>query len=209
MKYILFALSLILIAGCKKFGKIEFEGDAHGVKSGTFIIKNLHDSTLYGVNIKDDKFTLDAVLPEPGYYIMDIVDDADKTSHDKHYEVYLEPGKYTIETNAAAHYNYPRITSSAKIQNDLSDYYTLLDQQQVDGTKESADIKDKLHKVMSRTHTTEENNSLVNKLNDINTTEKNAEFEALKLFVKKDPQSSISAHIMSGQAYDTHPVEYY
>lgn len=209
MKYILIALPLILLAGCKKFGKIEFDGTAHGVKSGTFIIKNLRDSTLYGVNIKDEKFTVNAVLPQPGYYTMDIVDDADKATHEKHYEVYLEPGKYTVETNAAAHYNYPKITSSAKIQNDLSDYYTLLDQQQGAATKDIVDTKDQLHKVMSRQHTIEENNSLVNKLNDLSTNEKNAELEALRAFAKKDPQSSISAHLMSGQAYDAHPIEYY
>jgi len=209
MKYFLLGLSLILLAGCKNFGKIEFDGSAPGIKSGTFVIKNLRDSTLYGVNIKDEKFLTTGILPQPGYYTMGIVDDADKSSTDKHYEVYLEGGKYTIATDAKNHFNYPKITSASKIQDELSAYYTLLDQQQADDTKQLAEVRAKLDKVGRRTHSTEENNSLVNKLSEIHGKENTGGFEALKLFTKQYPQSTISAHLMSKLDYDQEPAKYY
>lgn len=208
MKYFFLGLTLILLGGCKKFGQIEFNGTTPGVKSGTFIIKTLRDSTLYGVNIKDEKFQATGILPAPGYYTMDIIDDADKATHDKHYEVYLEPGKYDIQTDAKAHYNYPKITSSSKTQNDLSIYYGLVDQQQADDTKELADVKAKLDSVKHRTHKAVENNSLVSKLAEIENRENSGAFAALKLFAGQYPQSAISAHLMSKLDYDQEPAKY-
>jgi hypothetical protein len=128
MKYFLLGLCLFILASCNKAAKIEFTGTTPGIKSGTFVIKNLRDSTLYGVNIKDEKFEVSGILPAPGYYTMDIVDDTSKSSHERHFEVYLEGGKYAIETEKGKLYKYPKITSPSKIQSDLSDYNTLVTQ---------------------------------------------------------------------------------
>jgi len=138
MKYFPFLALLILWAGCNKVAHVEFTGTTPGVKSGTVVIKNQRDSTLYGVNIKDEKFQTGGILPEAGYYTMDVIDDADKSSHDRHFEVYLEDGKYTVATEAGKLFKYPKITSSSKIQNDLSAYNTLNNQTSAGAPNEAA-----------------------------------------------------------------------
>jgi hypothetical protein len=208
MKYFFIGLALILLASCRKNSKITFTGTTPGIKSGTFVIKTLRDSTLYGVNIKDEKFQVSGILPHEGYYIMDIVDDANKSTHDKHFDVYLEGGDYTIQTTAGKPFNYPKITSSAKIQNDLSAYYALVDQQSADATVETAQVNAELDKVNHRTHTTEEFNSKINKLSELHEKEVNAQFDALKIFVKQNPQSTISAYLMSKLDYEDKPADY-
>jgi hypothetical protein len=207
MKYFLLGLSIILFASCHKEAHIEFDGAVPGVKSGTFIIKTLRDSTTFGVTIAGEKFQLSGILPREGYYTMDIVDDADKSSHDNHFEVYLEPGKYTIQTEAGKIYNYPKITSSSKIQNDLSAYYALVDQQGAslrnDVGKADAELR-KMGKASA-----EKYNAALEKLSEVKAKENTAAFEALKLFAKQYPQSGISAYLMSKLDFDAKPVEYY
>ena len=208
MKYFFIGLSLLLFTSCNKIGHVEFTGTVPGLKSGTFIIKNHRDSTLYGQNIKDEKFNVSGILPTPGYYIMDIVDDADKSSHDRHFEIYLEDGKYTVATENGKIYKYPKITSSSKIQNELSAYYALVDQQAADAIEETAKVSAQVDKISHSRHTTEQFNSMLAKLSAVGDKENAAKFEALKLFVKQYPQSSISAYLMSKLDYDTKPVEY-
>ncbi|MGZ3750277.1 MAG: TlpA family protein disulfide reductase [Mucilaginibacter sp.] len=209
MKYILIGLSLILFASCKKSGKIEFSGNVAGVKSGTFLIKTLRDSTLFGENIKDGKFQTSGMLPHEGYYTMDIVDDANKDTHDRHFEVYLEGGKYTIETAAATILKYPKITTSSKTQNDLSAYYTLLDQQSANASLETAKLKAEIEKLKHTTHSPDKFNGLVEALATAQGKESATEFSALKLFAKQYPQSNITAHLMSNMDYDAKPADYY
>ncbi|MDB5136072.1 MAG: hypothetical protein JWP37_2675 [Mucilaginibacter sp.] len=208
MKYLFFGLSLILFAGCNKFGHVEFTGTAAGIKSGVFVIKNLRDSTLYGENIKDEKIHATGILPKAGYYTMDITDDADKKSYEVHYEVYLEDGKYTIQTAPDKTYKYPKITSSSKIQNELSAYYMLVDQQSADAHQKAqnmaAEVKKKTNSSSAAQYTV-----LINKLSAAEDKEAAAGFSAYKQFVKEYPQSSISAHLMSKMDYAGKPVEYY
>lgn len=207
MKYFFLGLLLILFAGCHKEAHIEFAGTVPGVKSGTFIIKTLRDSTTFGVAITGEKFQLSGVLPREGYYTIDIVDDADKSSHDNHFEVYLEPGKYSIQTEAGKIYNYPKITSSSKIQNDLSAYYALVDQQGASLRNEVGKADAELRK-MGKASAGKYNKALA-KLSEVQAKENTAAFEALKLFAKQYPQSGISAYLMSKLDYDAKPVEYY
>ena len=208
MKYFLLGLSLILLASCNREIKIKFEGNTPGVKSGTFVIKTQRDSTVIGVNIKDEKFQVNGILPRVGYYTMDIVDDAVKTSNDVHFEVYLEGDKCTIQTEAGKLYKYPKISSASKIQNELSDYYTQADQQSADITDKLANVKAQLNKLKHKNHTTEEFNSLVADLSALQNQDNNGRFAALKIFVKQHPQSGISAYLMSKLDYDTKPADY-
>ncbi|HEY4196181.1 MAG TPA: thioredoxin-like domain-containing protein [Mucilaginibacter sp.] len=207
MKYLFLGLSLILFASCHKEMRINFRGTTPGVKSGTFIIKTLRDSSTLGVTITGEKFQCNGVLPREGYYIMDIVDDADVSSHDNHFEVYLEAGEYTVQTEAGKSSNYPKITSPSKIQADLSAYYKLVDEQGVSLRKEADEVKVKLRK-MDRS-SANQYNAMVEKLSAAEARETTGKFEALKLFVKQNPQSSISAYLMNKLDYESKPVEFY
>lgn len=126
MRYFFTGLLLVLALGCKRPAHTEFDGIVPGINSGTFVIKNLRDSTLCGTTIKGGKFQVSGVLPEPGYYLMSIVDDTSKSSYDREFEVYLENGKYRIETETGKLYKYPKINSPSKKQKDLSDYYKMV-----------------------------------------------------------------------------------
>lgn len=208
MKYFFIGLIFILFASCKKITHVEFNGTTPGIKSGVFIIKNVRDSTLYGENIKDGKFHATGILHEPGFYTMDITDDADKSSRDKHFEVYLEDGKYIIETEPGKLYKYPKITSPSKIQSELSTYYTLAGQQAASAHQAVIKANAVLNK-RTKSSSASQFTTLINKLSTEQDKEAEVGFNAYKLFVKQYPQSSISAHLMSNMEYQSKPLEFY
>jgi hypothetical protein len=208
MKYFYFGILIILLVSCKKIAHVEFTGTTPGVTSGTFIMKNARDSTLYGENIKEGKFHSSGILPVAEFYTMDLTDDADKKSHENHFEVYLEDGKYAIETEPGKSYKYPKITSSSKIQNELSAYYTLVDQQSADAhtavEKANAELSKK-----TKSSSAAQYNALIDRLSTTHEKETEVEFNAYKQFVKQYPQSGISAHLMSRMDYESKPIEYF
>ena len=135
MKYFYTAIAIFLLSGCaKKSGPIEFTGKTPGIKNGVFVIKTIKDSTAYGANIKDEKFSIKNPLEKPGYYLLDITDSDHPEKHEP-FEVYLENGKYTIETEPGKLYKYPKITSPSKIQEQLSSFYTLSDRMSAESQK--------------------------------------------------------------------------
>jgi hypothetical protein len=183
MKYFFLVLSVILVTSCNKEARIGFEGTTPGIKSGTFIIKTLSDSTLIGADIKDGKFQANGVLPKVGYYTMDIVDNANKSSHDKHFEVYLESGQYGIQTSADNFFNYPKITSSSVTQNELSGYNDIVDKLSGVPVQKIEKAKDGFTNLPG--------------------------FVALEQFIKQNPKNTISAHLMSKMDYESSPKEYF
>ena len=79
MKFPYLILLGLLAAGCKKQAQVEFAGNIPGLKSGVFTVKTLGDSTIFGENIKDGRFTIPQKhLGHPGYFKMNITDDAKK-----------------------------------------------------------------------------------------------------------------------------------
>jgi hypothetical protein len=209
MKYYLLGLSVILLAGCNRAAKIEIEGAAPGIKSGTFIVKSGHDSTLFGVNIKDEKFQVSGILLRPGFFTMDITNDTSQASHDKHYEVYLEGGKYAIKTDAGKPFNYPQITTTSATQNELAAYNKLVDEQGADASIAAARLKHELENMKNTPHTPDKFNGLVNQLSIVQEQQRNSEFEALKQFSKQYPKSTITTHLMGEMDYESKPDAYY
>jgi hypothetical protein len=208
MKTGILIIIVLALSGCIKSDSIEFTGITPGIKNGVFIIKTKGDSTIYGENIKDGKFALSKrQLKYPGYYTFNITD-TDHPDDRSPFEIYLEGGKYTIETQARKLYQYPKITSGSKIQNDLSSYFTLNDKLITTArgrvNQLNNEVNDKgngLSKtaysaLLNKLSTTE------NKMNDIGEL-------ALKQFVKDHPNSIASAHIMAGLNYEGDPVSYY
>ena len=90
MKYTYIPLFILLMAGCRKKAFIEFNGNTPGVKNGVFIVKTLGDSSIFGENIKDGKFSIGRhYLKAPGYYTMNVTDDNNNDHHEP-FEIYLE-----------------------------------------------------------------------------------------------------------------------
>jgi hypothetical protein len=198
----------LLITGCNKQAHIEFTGTATGIKNGVFIVKTLGDSTIFGENINDGKFTIaQKILNRPGYYKMNITDDANKDEHNP-YEVYLGDGKYIIKAEAGKLYKYPKITSPSKIQEQLSAFYTMADDMSVEARQQvkqiSKQIKDKYASLSPDAY-----NALLQNLQDNEAKIRNVDVIAFKQFLKQYPQSDISTHILSKLDYENDPVSYY
>lgn len=210
MKYI-FALAILtsfFLSSCIKRSYVEFTGITPGIKSGVFIVKTTEDSTIYGENIKDGKFAIaKKQLMFPGYYMMNITDDA---NNDKHaaFEIYLEDGKYTIGTEAGKLYKYPQITSPSKIQEQLSAFYTLSDKVSIDAQQEinrlNAEIKAKGNGLSGVAYS-----QLLNLLGAAETKMITNNVTTFTEFLKEYPKSDIAAHLMAKLNYEDDPLSYY
>jgi len=208
MKYTIIILLAMLAAGCRKKAFVEFTGNIPGLKNGVFIVKTVGDSDIYGENIKNGKFTIGReYLKVPGYYVMNITDNDNNDNHEP-FEIYLENGKYTFETETAKLYKYPKITSPSKIQEQLSAFYTLSDSLGFDADKEmkqlNAEIKTKGNSLSNMAYT-----QLLNNLSAAENSMVTNNIIAFKQFVKQHPNSEISAHLMGKLNYEDDPQGYY
>lgn len=210
MKYLYPTLALLLLAGCTKQRNIEIEGKTPGVKNGVFTVKTGRDSTVYGENLKAEKFSINKPFgkPGPGYYSMDIVNSDDNGDKHEPFEVYLEPGKYTIETEPGKLYKYPKIVTTSKIQQELSAFYTLADQLSAEGHKTAEALQAKL-KAKEGSLSRDAYVKLINQITAANNQVKGNNIVALKQFVTQYPSSAVSAHLMSRMNYEDDPAAYY
>ncbi|MGZ3874274.1 MAG: TlpA family protein disulfide reductase [Mucilaginibacter sp.] len=207
MKLFSLLLLLMLTAACKKQSYVAFTGTAKGIKNGVFMVKTLGDSSVFGENIKDGKFTIaQKTLNHPGYYKMNITD-ADHPDGHNPFEVYLENGDYTIETAAGKLYKYPKISSPSKIQEQLSAFYILADDRSVETLQAVNQINKEL-KEKYRSLSPEAYNNLLGKLQENEAKLRDVDAIAFKQFLKQYPQSEISAHLLSKLDYAADPVKY-
>lgn len=208
MKHLYILLTAFLLTGCIKRASVEFAGTTPGIKNGVFIVKTAGDSTLYGENIKDGKFTMAAKqLKYPDYYRMNITDNDNNDTHEP-FEIYLEDGKYVIETQAGQLYKYPKITSPSKIQDQLSAFYTLTDKLSLDVQNEikqlKNDVKTKGNSLSPAAYT-----ALLNKLTLAENNLRANNVNAFSQFVKQYPNSVVTTHLMSKLNYEDDPASFY
>jgi hypothetical protein len=198
----------MMLTGCIKRNRVEFEGDTPGIKNGVFIVKTDGDSSLYGENIKNEKFSMPMrQLKYPGYYYISISDN-DTANTPSKFEFYLEDGKYTIETERGKLYKYPKVTSPSKIEGELSAYYRLSDELTDSLLNQSKkldeDIKSKGNRLSKEAYTALLNNltATINRLNGVG-------LIAMNEYIKKYPNSSAAAHLMAKLNIEDEPADYY
>ena len=208
MKYSFIALAALILSGCVKQANIEITGLTPGIKSGVFIIKNTSDSTILGENIKNGEFAIKKrPLKEPGYYTLKITEDDVKDNREP-VEIYLEDGRYTIETVPGDLNLYPKIISPSKIQEQLSAFYTMADQLNSANAQQVITLRNEL-KAKGAGLDAAAYSNMVNRLSAIEIKMLNSKLTAFKQFVKQYPNSEISAHLMSKLNYEDDPVSYY
>jgi hypothetical protein len=202
-------LFALLFTGCTKVGFIEFKGTMPGISSGVFVIKNLDKSSLYSEFITGEKLYLKKTLQNPGYYSMQIAKDVFHDNRRVGYDVYLEPGTYTIKAEAENLYKYPTIVTTSKIQNELSAYYTV-------ATAKSHEVEDEVDSLYNLVYgrnappiKSKAYDALLKQLNDANTKRDNILSTVLSDFVDKNPQNEVAAHILAQIDYKKDPVSYY
>ncbi len=207
MKYYGIILITLLAAGCKKRGAITFNVTATGVKNGVFIVKTLGDSTIYGENIKDGKFPEKKYfLKEPGYYSMNVTDEDNNDNHEP-FEVYLESGTYTVKVEAGKLNHYPVITSPSKIQQQLSAFYTIADNQDASIHQEITQLNARL-KAKGNSMSKGDFANLLGKISLDENKLLQSNVTAFKAFLKQYPQADISTHLMQKLNYADDPVSY-
>jgi len=124
------------------------------------------------------------------------------------FDVYLQPGKYTITANKSAN-RYPQIQSTSKKENDLNAFYHLFDEvtaqlfTNVDTLlKQSRDPKIKLLPAAVQAQ-------LNTKLKAAQLRESGSGLLALWEYVMKYPDNEIGVHIMANMNYPEDPKAYY
>ncbi|WP_299513544.1 hypothetical protein [Mucilaginibacter sp.] len=203
-----FALSLaILAAGCTQKPTIEFTGITPGINDGEFIIKNISDSTICKTAIKSGTFTVSSEYNNGTYGYMSV-------NNDKlgmlAFDVYLQPGKYTVTFDRDKPYKYPDIQSTVKKQNELTAYYHLFDKTKDELSKKAADLNAQLKDPKSQMLPADAYNNLVNKYKEAEQQQLKLATIVLSAFVDKYPDNSITPRIIVlNNAYMSNPDSYY
>lgn len=185
-KYIyLFTVAALATSCTTKLPRIIFTGKAQGLTDAVFIVTDAQGKNVAGQNITDGTFKVDTVFEGPaGYGTLGINKNGEKK---KEFEVYLEAAEYTVETNATHPDDYPKITSTSGIQNELTTYYSIQDEVE-------RKAQDKVVVLGQGQAEIADNN---NKL------------DAFKQFVKKTPNSLAAPHIMMNLKYEQNLEAYY
>lgn len=205
-KLVMIGLTAVLFVACKRSNSIEFDVTATGLNDGVFVVKGPGEQSIFGENVKAGHCAAKGIMEEPGFYSLDITKNNGKIEH-RPFEVYLEPGKYTITADATHLSRYPKIESSSATQQELSAYYEL-------NSKMSEDIEQKAflldQKMIKGKNTLSPDafRDLSIKMDNVQEKEKTIQFDVLEAFAKKYPQSALTAHLMAKQNYKDHPEKY-
>jgi len=199
----------LLFTGCTKVGYIEFNGTMTGIDNGVFVIKNLDKSSLYSEFVTGGKLYLKKTLQNPSYYSMQIAKDVYHDNRRVGYDVYLEPGTYTIKVNANDLYKYPTITTTSAIQNELSAYYTVLNDKAHDAENETDSLFNLVYGNNAAPVSSAKYDAQLKKLADAATKRDNTVSAVFADFINKHPQSEVAAHLLAQIDYKKDPATYY
>jgi len=207
MKYFFTVLLLaVLASGCTKKNQVEFTGTATDINEGSFQIKNINDAVICQTNIKAGKFYLSQEWADAGYYYMAITKPGFGTQV---FDVYLEPGSYTITTNVKQPYKYPDIQSTAKIQNELTAFYHLSDTVRERLHKNVSDLTAQMNDPKTKSLPPAAYASLAARFKDAQSQELQPGANALSEFTDKYPDNEIAPRMMLNMNYKDDPLTYY
>jgi len=206
MKRIFVFLSAILFTGCNYFyDHIEFSGETPGL-SGNIIIKDGSGNAVYGATIQNGAFHIkeqQLVKPGPGYY------ELLTPGNDDPFEIYLEPGVYNIETRKPGIVHYPIITTTSKMQNELSAYYTMADSIKHTTHDKMIILVNQMNSRSALLLGPAKYQELLDKVKEAQTQDNLIGSSVIEAFLKRYPQNVVIAHIMAGTGYATDPEKSY
>ncbi|MES2378266.1 MAG: hypothetical protein V4553_16870 [Bacteroidota bacterium] len=207
MKYFALLFIALLFAGCTG-NDIEINGIADGISDATIILKDGSGQTLSGVNIKDGTFHIPKThLDYPDYGTLIF---ARPGEDDLGFEIYLEPGLYTVKLDKAKLNSYPLVTSNSAIQNQLSDYKLLLEKMSWDAHQKVKALEEKFQQaVRSTPGWSDSTTALSNRTEAERKDLMDVSWRVLLAYMNKHPQNEIAAHMMHSMAMDNNPAAYY
>ncbi len=206
MKYIWLLLIAFTAVGCN-LHTLNIQGTANGLADATITLK-ADGQTLEGVNVTDGKFEIKQIKLEYHDYGTLTLSQAGKPDVD--FEVYLEPGDYTVTFDKDKPGAYPAIETSSGIQNQLSAYHKILGDMSWQTAKNveafDAAYKNALDKV--RGDWADSVTSLSNRAETERAKLSNMGRMALAAYIAKNPDNEIVAHLMHGMSFESDPAAY-
>lgn len=209
MKYLYFLSFLVLASSCNRTKYVEFTGTVPGITNGAFVIKDAQGGIIASEIISDGKFHTKNVLQKPGFYDLYITPDVEKDYRKHVYDVYLEGGAYTIETDTGKLYQYPVIKTGSKIQNELSAYYTVVAEKTHEADMAVRNLQGLLYDKNSPAVVEGTTGALQAQLDKAQEAFDKTQAVVLGDFVDKNPQNEVAAHILSEIDYKKDPASYY
>lgn len=209
MKYTYLIFVVLLLAGCSHSqGDIELAGIANGVNFGNVSVNDLSNNIIYKTRIESGKFNFGKqFLQSSGYYKLIYTLSGAAT---RRVDVYLEPGTYTASMDQQKINNYPLITSSSKIQNQLSAYYAIADSVNAEARKKVIALNTKINGLKDQLLKPGEYTALAANLQtqELKANEVD-ELNIFNIFMKKYPDNDVAAHLMLQMDYQDDAVGNY
>jgi len=210
MKYIFIFLFALLVTGCNRFKYVDITGNMPGIDNGIIVIKDVTGNSVCNANVFGGKFDkIHQFLPVAGYYDLFITPDITKDYKKHVYDIYLEPGTYTISIDTSQLDGYPVITSSSVMQNELSDYYKIANSKMDEAKAQIQKLKAQLLSKSGPVIYSDPYNKLLLEIDMDTKSLDNIQAEALADFVNIHPQNYVEAHILAGIDYKQNPEAFY
>jgi peroxiredoxin len=208
IKFIYAALLLGCMVSCTRNQKYSFSGDYESKDlNPTIIISNSADSTIKSENLNDGKVMLQGNLGKEGFHqVLMHYDDDKKTKFDFPIWLSAENLEFHFSKNLK---EYPSIISGNVIQNDLSKYYAILNEESKEAylelEKTTARAKELAHLRY------EAFNELYYAIDTANQKLEDAQFITLEKFIKSKPSSQVLFYLIKNSSLDQlnkHPESY-
>ena len=196
------AIGVFLFASRTK--RVSFIVEAPQIKEGNLFIRNLDDSMVFSSSIVNGKTILNKpMLVQPGYYTIQANPYNGRAGSKD--TIYVEPDQYNIKIRIK---KYPKITTTSKIQQELSIYKKLLDSISRVAQKHSQQYKQQLQSESAIALPAQAYIALINTVNNSHEELSNVNSTAFLLYSKRYPNSISAAHLMAGIDYESDPVKY-
>jgi hypothetical protein len=206
MRYIYLLFVVFAFTGCAG-NTIEITGVADGVTNGTVILKDNTGETLAGVNIINGKFHIDKTYLKYTYYGTIFLSQAGKD--ERSFELYLEPGQYTIVFDKERLSDYPEVVSNSKIQKQLSAYHELDEGMRNAAQQKQAALDEKFNAAVKSGNWSDSTTAIANRAQAAQTKTLSIGQQVMMAYVTKYPDNEIAAHMMQGMDFDADPAGYY
>ena len=196
----------LVAAGCNKPPHITFNGKVPGLNNAVFLVTDAAGNGVIGDNIANGAFKKDTLLENKGYGTLSINRNGVEGTNE--FEVYLEPGEYTIEADAAHLERYPKISSVSQIQKELSAYHVLQDDVSSNAEFLVKQLQEKIKNFKAYMGGNAEYANLQRRLNIATANVNGVKLKAFKDFLTQYPNSVMAPHAMEDLDYTSDPAAY-
>jgi hypothetical protein len=207
MKLLYTASFILLLSACKQAPKLDLTIKADGVTNGVAILKQANEQT-FNEPLKNGELTKSTQLQAPGYYSLSVIDNDKPITSKIAYDIYLENGSYTIQTNPAKPANYPAITTTSATQKELSEYYELLNRSAGALDHQIDSLTRFLQSNAAAALTKQKRADLYTSTRELQKQRRALDLTVLKEYTEKNPASKIGAHIMYQVYYPEYAEAY-